>query len=173
MTTNAHNEPPTHTDTEGVAKVAELVKDMRMAMLVTIDSQGRPHSRPMATQQAPFDGTLWFMTSENTAKLTEISANPRVNVAYASSSAESYLSISGNAEVLNDRERIREFWNPFLRAWFESAEDPTIRLIRITVDEAEYWDTPGGKVASLISMVKAAVTGDQSDKSSDNKTVQF
>lgn len=158
---------------EGIKKVAELLEDMRMAMLVTIDASGRPHSRPMATQQAPFDGTLWFMTAADSPKLVEIAANPRVNVVYYSSGSESYLSITGEADMLNDRARIREFWNPFLRAWFESAEDPTIRLIRVRVDEAEYWDTPGGKVASLISMVKAAITGSGNDTSSENHTVRF
>jgi general stress protein 26 len=161
------------TNEEGVAKVASLIKDIRIAMLVTMDDAGRPHSRPMATQQRPFDGELWFMTSHDSPKVAEIASNPRVNVAYMSTSTESYLSVNGDAEVLNDRDRIREFWNPFLRAWFAGPEDPSIRLIRIDVDEAEYWDTPGGKVASLLSMVKAAISGDTADMSGNNKTVHF
>ncbi len=161
------------TRTEGVAKVAELIKDIRIAMFVSLDASGQPHSRPMATQEAPFDGTLWFMTSADSPKVEEIAANPRVNVAYMSTAAASYLSVSGDADVLNDRGRIGELWNPLLRAWFDGPDDPTIRLIRVQVDAAEYWDTPGGKVASLISMVKAAVSGNQSDTSSENRTVTF
>jgi len=161
------------TKDDGIAKVAELIKDIRIAMMVTLDPSGRPHSRPMATQHAPFDGTLWFMTSADSPKIVEIARDRRVGLSYMSTSAESYLSITGDADVLNDQQRIQELWNPFLRAWFEGPEDPTIRLIRVQVDEAEYWDTPGGKVASLISMVKAAVTGNRSDMSSENRTVTF
>ena len=127
----------------------------------------------MATQQTPFDGTLWFFTAAESPKVSDIGRNTRVNVAYASASAASYLSMSGEAEVLNDREKIRELWNPFLRAWFDDAEDPSIRLVRVSVEEAEYWDTPGGKVASLLSMAKAALTGTGSDMSSNNQTVRF
>lgn len=159
---------------EGIKKIAELVKDIRIAMLVTLDERGRPRSRPMGTQDVPFDGTLWFLTDKDSTKLQDIARNRIVNVVYASTSAESYLSLSGDAEVLNDRAKIREFWNPFLRAWFESAEDPDIRILRIRVEEAEYWDTPGGKVASLFSLVKGAITGnDESSKQDDHQKVQL
>jgi len=165
MTANAQS--------DGVKKVAELIKDIRIAMFVTLDASGRPHSRPMATQHTEFDGTLWFMTSAETAKNAEIEKEPRVNVAYMSTSSESYLSVSGDADIVNDRERIAELWNPIMNAWFEGPDDPTLRLIRVRVQEAEYWDTPGGKVASLISIVKAVVTGNQTDMSSDTGTVTF
>ncbi len=161
------------TRAEAVQRVADLIKDIRMAMLVTIDHQGRPHSRPMATQEAPFDGTLWFLTSADSLKADEIARNPMVNVAYASGAKESYLSLTGKAEILNDRERIREFWSAWLRPWFEGPEDPTIRIVRVQVDEAEYWDTPGGKVASLLSLAKSVITGTGTDVSNDTGTVQF
>ncbi len=158
---------------DAVERVAELVKDIRMAMLVTIDHEGRPHSRPMATQEAPFDGTLWFLTSADSLKTDEIARNPMVNVAYASGAKESYLSLTGRAEVLNDREKIREFWSVWLRPWFEGPEDPSIRILRVRVDEADYWDTPGGKVASLLSIAKSVITGTGTDASSDTGKVRF
>ena len=139
---------------DGIHRVAELVKEMPIAMLVTLDMNGRPRSRPITTVDAPFDGTVWFMTSAHSAKLADISANPRVNVSYSSTSAESYLSIGGLADIIYDRERIHQFWRPRLRSWFESTEDPAIRLIRVQVDEADYWDGPGSHVAPLIATVK-------------------
>ena len=83
------------------------------------------------------------------------------------------------AELIKDiriamfRGGISELWNPLLRAWFAGPDDPTIRLIRVQVDAAEYWETPGGKVASLISMLKAAVSGNRPDTSGENRTVTF
>ena len=160
------------TDTDGVHKVAELIKDIRTAMLVTITPDGKPHSRPMATQEAEFDGSIWFLSDIDSQKIVDIAANPTVAVTYARSASESYLSLTGTAQVLNDRNRIREFWNKFLDAWFDGPDDPRIRLIRVDVEHAEYWDTPGGKIASIISMARAAVTG-KPDNSSDTGTVQF
>jgi general stress protein 26 len=158
---------------DGIEKVAELVKDIRTAMLVTLDDQGHLRSRPMGTSEARFDGTLWFFTPADSSKVTEIAHHPRVNVAYSSPSSESYLSVSGNAEVVNDRAKIRELWSPILKAWFDDAEDPNIRLIRIDVDEAEYWDTPGGKVSSLIGLVKGMVIGKGADQNNEHGTLQF
>lgn len=161
------NDPDT-----GVRKVAELIKDIRTAMLVTLTPEGKPHSRPMATQDAEFDGSIWFLADVESQKIVDIAAFPTVAVTYASSASESYLSLTGKAQVLNDRNRIREFWNKFMDAWFDGPDDPRVRLIRVDVEQAEYWDTPGGKVASLISMAKAAFTG-KPDNSSDTGTVQF
>ncbi len=156
---------------DGIAKIAELMKDIRIAMFVTIDEHGRPRSRPMATQDAPFDGTIWFLTDKDAAKLSDIHRDKRVNLAYASTSSESYLSVSGEAEVVDDRAKIREFWSPFLKSWFDGPDDPRIRVLRITAVEAEYWDTPGGKIASLISLVKGAVTGSKDTDHGNNQTV--
>ncbi len=158
--------PMTHQDS--IEKIADLIHEIRTAMLVTLDEHGRPRSRPMGTVESRFDGTIWFFTSVDSAKVAEIEKNAKVNASYAKSSSEAYLSLTGTAEVLNDRERIRELWTPILRVWFENAEDPMIRLIRIDVEEAEYWDTPGGKVASLFSLVKGMVTGSGEDMKSDN-----
>lgn len=159
-------------ETDGVRKVAELIKDIRTAMLVTLTPQGKPHSRPMATQEAEFDGSVWFLTDVDSGKITDIAAFPTVGITYASSASESYLSLTGKAQVLNDRQRIADFWNSFMKAWFDGPDDPRIRLIRVDIEEAEYWDTPGGKVASLISLAKAAITG-KPDDSNETGTVRF
>ena len=81
----------------GVQKVAELIKDIRTAMLVTITPEGKPHSRPMATQDAPFDGSIWFLSDVESQKIADIAAFPTVAVTYASSASESYLSLTGTA----------------------------------------------------------------------------
>ena len=159
--------------TSGIEKINELVKDIDIAMLVTMDAHGVPRSRPMGTQRVPFDGTLWFLTAEESLKVKEIRSDPRVNVSYASTGSASYLSVSGSAAVVNDRALIEKFWNPFLRAWFEGPDDPSIRLIRVDVHEAEYWDTPGGRVASLISLVKGAITGNGENMNTDHRRLEL
>lgn len=168
------NDTTPHTShAEGVKRIAELIKDLRMAMLVTIDERGLPNSRPMATQGDEFNGTVWFFTDRNSPKVRDVANNPSVNVVYMKSADESYLSLVGTAEVDNDRGRMRAMWSPWMKSWFDSADDPDLCLLRVTVEEAEYWDTPGGKVASLISLVKGAVTGDPGDMESDHKRVSF
>ena len=45
-------------------------------------------------------------------------------------------------------------------------------LIKVHADSAEYWDTPGGRIASVISFVKAKVTGEPYS-GGENETVSL
>ncbi|GAA4346427.1 pyridoxamine 5'-phosphate oxidase family protein [Angustibacter luteus] len=156
---------------EAHAKVQELVEDVRTCMLSTVDDHGVIVSRPMTTQEAEFDGVLWFVVAANTPAVQQIRARSQVNVAYAGSS--SWVSVSGTAEVLEDRAKIRELWNPVVGAWFpEGPDDADVALIRVDADTAEYWDSPGGRVATVLSLVKAKVTGEPYD-GGENETVEL
>ena len=128
---------PAHDD--AVRKIAEMIKGIRTAMLVTNTEGGVPRSRPMSTQDVDFDGTVWFFTGVDTRKAQEIARNPTVAVTYASSGKETYVSLTGRAELVDDRARIREYWNPFLKAWFDAPDDPSLRLLKVDISEAEYW----------------------------------
>lgn len=147
---------PTHA--EAVAKVNELLHDHHLAMLTTVDEDGALVSRPMGVQDVEFDGDLWFFTALDSHKVAEIRAGSRANAAFAGSS--SWLSVSGTAEVVKDTAKARELWGPVAEAWFpDGPETPNLGLIRLHAESAEYWDSPGGRVATAISLVKAKVTG--------------
>jgi general stress protein 26 len=139
-------------------KVRELIKSTRLAMLTSVDPDGRLVSMPMATQDVEFDGDVWFIAERESHKVRNIRANPSVNVAYASH--DSWVSLSGRAEVVDDDAKLAELWNTFTGAWLEGGpENPNNILIRVSADSAEYWDTPGSKVTQVANLVKAKVTG--------------
>lgn len=139
----------------------EKIKDVRVAMLTTIEPSGTLRSRPMYTQQVEFDGDLWFFTSDDSGKVAEIEADSDVNLAYAEPKDSRYISVSGKAQIVQDRAKIDELWNPALKAWFKGGkDDPSIALLRVSVTEAEYWDDTSNKMSQLFGMAKAAVTGD-------------
>lgn len=143
-----------------VRKLAEKVKGIKVAMLTTMGEDGLPRSRPMGAQDLDADGKLWFFTSAGSDKAREIAENPQVNVSYAHMGASRYVSVSGKAEVVEDREKAKELWSPLLGAWFErGTSDPDLRLIRVDVERAEYWDAPAGRVVMLAGFVKAKFGG--------------
>lgn len=155
-------------DTGSVAKVAELAKDIRIAMLTTMDADGHHISRPMAQQEVEFDGDLWFFAERDSRKVAHIQANPEVGVTLTSN--DTWISIEGAAEIVDDREKNKELWNAWVGAWFtDGPEDPNVVLIKINAHGAEYWDTPGGRIASAISFVKAKVTGKPYDGGENEK----
>jgi general stress protein 26 len=140
-----------------VAKIAELIADAQICMLTT-NADGRLMSRPMAAQKVEFDGDLWFFTKRGGRKVDQIGREPRVNAAFSSRS--SWVSVTGKAEVVHDVEKAKQLWNSGIEAWFpDGPEDPEIVLLKVHADGAEYWDTPGAGVVSILSFVKAKVTG--------------
>jgi general stress protein 26 len=147
-------------DQENVAKLAKLIKGVRVAMLTTVEADGCLRSRPMHTQESDFDGTLWFFTWVDSAKVHEIEHDQHVNLSYADPSDQVYVSVSGRARLVRDRTKIKELWNPIHKAWFpQGVDDPNIGLLRVDVEKAEYWDSPSSKVVQLIGFTKAMLTG--------------
>jgi len=163
------SEPVTHA--EAVETVRELIKDIETAMLTTISGE-RLVSRPMQTQDIEFDGDLWFLTKKDTSKYTELLADPRVNVAYA---GNSYVSISGTAEFVNDLERKKEMWNKMYEKILDvSYDDPNLVLIRIHTETAEYWES--GSAAKMVTHLLKKAVGKNSDPRSEpglNETVDL
>ncbi len=148
------------THDEDVKKLGELLEDMRIGMLTTAETDGSLHSRPMATQQIEFDGDLWFFTEIDSGKVHELQQDRNVNVSYASEKDNRYVSITGKGNLVRDRAKIEELWNPILKAWFpKGLEDPNLGLLKITVTSAEYWDSPSSVVVHLVGFIKATVTG--------------
>ncbi len=156
---------------EEIATVAELIKASRIALLTTVNDHGQLTSRPLAVQEVEFDGDLWFFSQDPSDKTTEIAANPQVNVSLES--GKGYVSIAGTAEIVHDAAKIDELWSKRVEAWFpEGKEDPTIALIKVHADAAEYWSTDDPKPVIFFKVAKAAVTGGQPDIG-ENKTIDL
>jgi general stress protein 26 len=149
-----------HDDTEQPAeKLRQILKGIKFAMLTTYGPDGRLHSRPMTTQEAEFTDNLWFLAPMNGPMVQEIRYEPAVHLIYADTGSHRYVSLNGSARALQDGDKVRELWNPMVKAWFPAGpDDPNIALIRVTVEQAEYWDSPA-KPAMLLNMVKSLATG--------------
>lgn len=141
------------------AKIVDLLEDLRLCMLTTTTEPGDFHSRPMAVQQVDDDGTLWFFVDRTSPKVADIAREPRVNAAFAGTT--SWVSVAGRASLVDDPALQHELWNSMVEAWFpDGPDDPAITLLRVDAESAEYWDSPGGRLATAISLVKTKVTGE-------------
>jgi general stress protein 26 len=159
---NKENTADQMTREEVIQKVGDLIKDIKMAMLTTETEDGVLRSRPMATQNSPFDGTLWFFTSASSGKVSELDWNPEVNLSYAEPSDTKYVSISGNGEIVRDRAKMEELWSDVYKAWFpQGLNDPDVCLLKVEVSTAEYWEAKSGKMVRLFGHLKALATGER------------
>jgi general stress protein 26 len=152
-------------------KLKELVKDIDFCMLTTVDEHGNLHSRPMSLNgEIDQDANMWFFTSSDSLKAHEIEELPKVNVSFANPDDHRYVSISGSADLVTNKEKIRELWKPILKAWFPDGPDQAdLALLRVRVEKAEYWDSPSGKIAQALSFVSAIVTGKQVELGENKK----
>ena len=135
----------------------DLMKKIGFAMLVTRDGD-RLRARPMSAYLERENNAIYFLTDARHHKDDEIARSPNVNLSFADAGDQNYVSVSGTADVSNDRARIRQLFSTPAKAWWDSAEDPNIRVLKVTPDIAEFWDSPG-TVISYVKMAAAAVTG--------------
>jgi general stress protein 26 len=141
-------------------RLVELLKKLRVAMLATRGPDGHFHSRPMATSDVDYDGSLYFLTNDHSGKIGDLEKDPEAIVTFSDEGKQIYLALRGTARIIHDRETIKAHWTPQARGWFpKGTDDPELVLIQVKIEEAEYWDAPHGKVVVLLAYAKAMLTG--------------
>ena len=146
--------------TEELEKLNELLKGFRFAMLTTRGDGDKLMAHPLTVQEAEFDGDLWFIIGRDASAVHHVARDSRVGVSFSSNDA--WLSLAGTAAVVDDTAKLRELWSPAVEAWFpDGPEDPKVTLLKVDALSGEYWDSPGGKVAALVALVKHKVTGEK------------
>jgi general stress protein 26 len=154
---------------EAINKLKEMMEDIDFAMLTTLNND-QLRSRPMSTQEVDENGELWFFTRDDTHKVEEIERDNRVNIAYSKPENNTYISVAGRAELVKDRAKIEELWNPIHKAWFpEGLDDPHLALLKIRIEEAEYWDSPSSTLVQIAGFLKALATGQEADSGDHGK----
>ncbi len=155
-------------------KVWSLIKDIKIALMVTTGGDSHLHGRPMAAMNKTFDGELWFASRDDTPKLEEIASAPQVLLAYSEPKGQNFVSVSGSAKIVHDASKVRELWSEGARVWFpKGPDDPGIALICVTVESAEYWDAPSSAWVYATGYAKARLTGEPPRDVGENKVVTF
>jgi len=150
-------------------RLSELVIRFDTAMLVTRNSDGGMHARPLAIADAGDDETLYFATSIESPKVREIEADPHVNVVMQD--GRRYVSLSGVAKVVRDRGVIERLWSSAWKIWFPNGvNDPSLCLLRVEPVEAAYWDMTGtAGIKYVFEMARAFVTGARPSSDADER----
>jgi general stress protein 26 len=149
-----------------LVELKQLLKEFDTALLTSVTPEGLIHSRPMAVQDSDevLDCDLWFVTSSDSAKVGEIVQDRQVGVGAYRTRDRSWLSISAWASFERDEELIRRLFKPAWKAWFvHGPDDPSIVLLKLQVERAEYWEPTGGRTRVLYELLKARLRGEPVD----------
>ncbi|SNS21225.1 General stress protein 26 [Noviherbaspirillum humi] len=158
-------------ENDDLGKVAELVQEIKFAMMTTEEADGTLRSRPMSTMQLDATGNLWFFTGMDSGKVEEAEQHRQVNLSYARTDKQDYLSISGTCSVVRDKQKMQELWTPWIKPWFpQGLDDPNLVLLKVSIERAEYWDAPGSTLKRLYGLAKGIATGN-TDALGENRTV--
>lgn len=151
-------------------KLYEIIDDIEIAMMTTVESNGALHTRPMANQKADKGGSIWFFTEKDGSVVKNVRANPKLSLGYASSGA--YVAVTGKGTVVDDRAKIEELWSEDVKAWFPKGKsDPNLTLLRVDPDLGEYWTFPSKPISQAIGYVKAKLSGEPADDIGENRKV--
>jgi general stress protein 26 len=157
-------------DVDAIKKMQELVKHNSMCLFTTQTDYAPLPTRPMATQEVDDNGNFWFMSAIDSNKNQEIHADHRVQLFFSNPGDSEYMTVYGTAQISQDRQRIEELWNPFVKAWFtEGKDDPRISVIKVIPEEAYYWDTKHTKMISMMKIMVSAAIGKTMDDSLEGK----
>ena len=142
-------------------RLSELVSKFDTAMLVTRTDTAGLRARPLSIASSGEGGALYFSTAIDSLKVHELEVDP--HVAVVMQDGKRYVSISGVARVVRDRDLIDRLWSASWKIWFpQGKDDPSLCVLYIEPIEAAYWDMSGlHGVKYAFEMAKAFLTGAQ------------
>ncbi len=155
-----------------IDRIWALINDIPVAMVVTHQGQGQHmRARPMAMRPARDEGAIYFLTDVDAPKADEIRRDETICLALADNKSQKYVSITGYAEIIDDRDRVEEIWSIYDKAFWPDKNDPRIRILRVTPESAEFWEGVGA-VVSAVKLVAAIASGERMNIG-ENEKVEF
>lgn len=154
---------------DDTAKIWDIIETIDICMLTT-STGGSLRARPMSSHAERKTHNIFFLTDASGAKDEELRQDPRACLAFSEPKNNTYLSVSGRADVVRDTAKIKELWDKDAEAfWPNGPEDPNIRLVRFQPEMAEFWDGPSSTIVAGLKMLAANVTGKEPDMGANKK----
>lgn len=152
---------------DALKKMKELTEGAESCFFCSDIKTNSPMAvRPMSVQKVDDSGNLWFLSSTDSYKNAQIKQDDHVQLLFQENKHSGFISIYGEATISEDKEKIKELWEPILKTWFtEGEDDPRITVIKVTPSEIYYWDNKHGEAVSFLKMAAGAVMGKTLDDS--------
>lgn len=117
---------------------------------------------PMTAQlDKDADSAIWFFTQKNSdfAKLGPATAT------FEGKDHEVFARFSGTLSIEQDQGRFEQFWNNFVKAWYDGGkDDPDLLFLRMDLAEAEIWSGELGLLNTAKMALGQTIHDDVQDK---------
>ena len=126
---------------QNIEKMRELIHGIEIAMLSTLHDE-EIKTRPMATTEVDQEGNIWFFTDEFSEKVRDLEQRHKVCVSYSHPGKDSYVTVNGFAEVVDDKGKMASLFSPMVKRFFPGGiDDPRLSLLKIKPYQMEYWES--------------------------------
>ena len=109
----------------------EIMTSAKTCALITIDQEGNPRVRTMDPFPPEIDFTVWFGTNPKSRKVYQIKQNPSVTLYYLANDGSGYVTIHGEAEIVNNQEEKEKRWKVAWEAFYPNKSED-FALIKVT-----------------------------------------
>jgi general stress protein 26 len=140
-------------------RLHDLLEGFDTAMLVTHGANSSINARPMGVAELTEEGEIYFVTSAPSTKVKEIESDADVTLVFQNKNV--FVSLNGNAMVVKDTALIDRLWSEAWRVWYPKGKtDPTLRVLKVSPVDAEYWDGSGVQgISYVFEAVRAYIKG--------------
>jgi len=132
-------------------KVArKIIKNAYFGTLITLDKKGHPRARVMEPFEPDENFEIWLATQPKSRKVIQIKNNATATLHYFDKMNMGYVSLMGNAYLVNDNAVKHEKWK---KGWerFYKNRDEDYMLIRFVPETLELISIPDGFTGDSIT----------------------
>ncbi|HEY8571792.1 pyridoxamine 5'-phosphate oxidase family protein [Phenylobacterium sp.] len=121
------------------------------------------HFQPMTAFLDREAQQIWFYTYSDTDLAQAVGAGGG-HAMFVFQGDDVQACIGGRLSLAHDPERIAQYWNPMVAAWYpEGKDDPRLTLLRLDCEDAQVWITEAGPVRFFFEVAKANVSKTRPD----------
>lgn len=152
-----------------IEDLGNFITSCKYGMMTTKSAKsGRLVSRCMALAATENNGVdLIFHTNTESGKTDDVASDPEVNMSFLNAKGE-WASIAGHASIITDREAVKKYYSPTLKAWIgdlgdgvhdASENDPRIGIVRLDAETATYALSSKGQIMQAVEIAQSALRG--------------
>ena len=155
-------------------QIETWVEDIGVGMLVTHGNSDNLSSRPMEVVTTDLEnGFFYFFSDSNTIKITEIAQNSGSLISFSCPKKKIYLSVEGNAFVINDKNEFQKHWNDKVSLWYpQGIDDEKLRLISFKIEDIEFWSPEDNNLFRSYKILLSNILGER-PKVDQHKKIDF
>ena len=159
----------TLSETEIQESLWKAIDDEHTGMLGLADDAAQ--LQPMTALVERETSRLWFFTYRDGDLAQAIEAQSQGAFVFQAKGLQA--SAVGALRLAHDRDRIEQYWNPHVAAWFpEGKEDPRLAMLCLDVASAAVWVSDTGPLRYAFEVVRANVTKTPPDLG-EKRTLSF